>query len=102
MDHALHAPTRIAIVAALHFLLVPLAFVRWAVGSHYDGVAYFPGHDFLFMGTASGVCLVLLFPIFLRGRPIQRVVASALSVLPGVLFVIVVYYAIRINVPVRG
>jgi len=102
MDRALHAPTRLAIVAALHVLVLRFAYEWWTLGPHYVGHAYLPGHDFLLEGALGGICLVLVFPILLCGRRLQRALAAALSVLPGVLFALAFYYALRINAWVRG
>jgi len=102
MDRALHAPTRLTIVAALHVLVLGFSYEWWTLGPHYVGHAYLPGHDFLLEGALGGICLVLVFPILLSGRPLQRTLASALSVLPAVLCALAVYYALRINAWVRG
>ncbi len=102
MEHTLHAPARIVIVAALHVLLGRFVYDWWTVGPHSVGHAYLPRHDFLLEGAASGICLVLVFPVLLRGRPVQRALAGTLSLVPAILFVLAACYAIRINVWVRG
>ncbi len=91
-----------AIAAALHALVVPLAYDWWTLGPRYVGHSYLPRHDFLLEGAAGAICIVLVFPVLLRGRPLQRAAAGALSVLPLLLLILAVYYAIRINIWVRG
>src|SRR5512140_2778304 len=102
MQQELHASTRVGIVAALHLLLLYFLYDWWALGAHYVGHSYLPGHNFLLEGAASAVCLVLVFPVLLRGRPLHRSAAVVLSLLPVFLFTLAFYYAIHINLLGRG
>ena len=102
MERRLHANARIGIVAALHALLMFFAYDWWTLGPHYVGHSYLPHHNFLLEGSASAICLILIFPVLLAGRPRQRGAAAVLSLLPTFLFVLAVYYVIRINIFARG
>lgn len=102
MEHQLHAGARVGIVAGLHFLVLYFLYDWWTLGPHYVGHSYLPGHNFLAEGVASGVCLVLVFPVLLRGRPLQRGAAVVLSLAPALLLTLAVYYVIQINIFARG
>lgn len=102
MQQELHASTRVGIAAALHLLLLYFLYGWWALGAHYVGHSYLPGHNFLLEGAASAVCLVLVFPVLLRGRPLHRSAAVLLSPLPAFLFTLAVYYVVHIDIFARG
>src|SRR5208282_1962795 len=97
MQQELHATARVEIAAALHLLLLYLFYDWWTLGPYYVGHSYVPGHNFLLWGAASAVCLVLVFPVLLRGRVLQRSAAVGLFLLPAFLFILAAYYVIRIN-----
>jgi hypothetical protein len=66
------------------------------------GHSHLPHHNLLLEGSASAICLVLVFPVLMRGRSGQRGAAALLSLLPTVLFLLAVYYVIRINIFARA
>src|SRR3954468_13566395 len=86
MDRQLHATTRIGTAAALHILLAYFAYDWWTLGAHYVGHSYLPHHNFLLEGSASAICLVLIFPVLMQGRSGQRGAAAVLALLPGFSF----------------
>ena len=102
MQQGLHASTRVGIVAALHLLLLYFLYDWRTLGAYYVGHSYLPGHNFLLEGAASAVCLVLVFPVLLRGRLIHRAAAVVLSPVPAFLFTLAIYYVIHINMFGRG
>jgi len=94
MERPLHASARLGIAATFHLLLLWFVYNWLTFGPHYVGHSYFPRHNFLLEGAASATCLVLIFPVFWRGRPAQRAAAAVLSLVPAFLFALVVYYVI--------
>src|SRR5690242_19827015 len=98
LQQELHASSRLGIVAACELLVLYFLHGWWTFGARGIGHLYLPGHNFLVEGVTSAVCLVLAFPVLLRGRLWERTVAGALSLMPAILFVLAVYYIIRINI----
>jgi hypothetical protein len=102
MKQQIHAGWRIAIVTLLHLLLARFAYEWWVFGPHYGPHGSIPGHDLLFEGSASAICLVLLVPVFLRGNISQRTAVIVLSLLPVTLFLVVVYYVVHVCIYIYG
>lgn len=89
-------------VAFLHLLLARFAYEWWLFGPHFAPHGNIPKHDLLSEGAASAICLVLMAPVWLRGNLSQRLTAILLSLFPMTLFIIVVYYVLRVCIYIYG
>ena len=80
MKQSFTITARLTIVSSLHIALGSCLF-EWAFGARPKGF-YFPLGFTLTQLAVSLYCLFVLIPIFIRGDFVQRLLASALTVLP--------------------